>query len=323
MKARLLNRGLLAVSLGLLGACGGGGGSSGSNATLNLNLIDAPVDGASAVVVQFTGVELKPRGGNAVTLTFPAPKTIDLLQQQNGNAAVLLQGATVPAGDYEQIRLLVDVDSQNLVTNSFVTIDGAQFPLRIPSGEQTGLKLVQGFTFAANGVANFTVDFNVRQALVAPPGQQAGQTQIFLLRPALRLIDNLQVGTLTGTVAMSTLQALEAQGTVADPIQCFDTNGMPTAHAYIFSGSSATLTDMQTDVNTGLPPPNYINPVVTPNVLMDGTGGLSFTQSFLVAGPYTVAITCSDDDPVAADALIFTPTVTATVGANQTATVSF
>src|SRR5690242_19525921 len=113
---RLITAGLVASPMFV--ACGGS--DTGASSTMNLSVVDGAVDTASEVVVEFTGVELQPRGGgNAITFNFSSPKQIDLLTLQNGNAATLLTGATVPAGDYDWIRLLLNVDSNNAVVGSY------------------------------------------------------------------------------------------------------------------------------------------------------------------------------------------------------------
>lgn len=315
--ARLIVLALFAVPL--LVACGGGGGAGSS--TLNLGIADGPVDSASSVVVSFTGVELQPAGGGgAVTFNFQSPKTIDLLQYQNGNAAALLTGVSVPAGDYSWIRLLLDVGSNGVVANSFIEIGGAQYPIMVPSGAQTGLKLVQGFTMTANQVADFTIDFVLSQAVTAPPGQQAGGTQVYVLRPALRLIDDVQAGTVSGTVALATLQ-----GNAACLSGYSGSGALPGAHVYIFSGAGATLTDIQIDSTTGLAPAGHVNPVVTPQISLSSSGQYSYSQPFLLAGTYTLAIACGADDPSAANTLVFIPAAgtNATVTADQTTTINF
>jgi len=305
------------IALPILAACDGSG--SGSSSTMNLSIADGPVDSANHVVIEFTGVELQPSGGgNAITFNFASPKQIDLLTLQNGNAATLLSGGSVPAGDYDWIRLLLNVGSNDAVTGSYIEISGAQYPLIVPSGEQTGLKLVQGFTMTANQVANFTIDFVLQQAITAPAGQQIGGVQAYLLRPALRLIDNVQAGGISGTVALSTLQGHTPS--------CLDSSGNPTtAHVYIF-GAGAPLRDVQIDPTTGLPPAGHVNPVVTPPITYSSSSQqYVYMQPFLLAGTYTLAMGCGADDPSSADTLAFVPPagITATVMANQTTTVNF
>ena len=303
--------------LPLWAGCGGGGGSS---STLNLGITDGTVDSASNVVIQFTGVELQPSGGgSSITFNFSTPKQLDLLTLQNGNAATLLNGATVPAGKYDWIRLLLNVGSNGAVAGSYIEISGARYPVIVPSGEQTGLKLVQGFTMTADQVANFTIDFVLEQAITAPPGQMVGGVQAYLLRPAMRLIDKVQAGEISGTVALATLQGHTPS--------CFDSSGNPTtAHVYIFEGSGATLTDIQINPTTGMAPASHVNPVVTPPITYSSaTQQYVYAQPFLLAGTYTLAVACGPDDPSTADTLAFVPPagVTATVMPNQTTTVNF
>jgi len=302
------------LGIALLTACGGSGSST-SNSTMNLNVTDSPVDNASSVVIQVTGVELKPSGGgNSVTVTFSSPMQIDLLTLQNGRTASLLTGASLPAGKYDWMRLMVSTGSDNAVAGSFVEVNGAQFPLIIPSGEQNGLKLVHGFTLTANQTGSFTIDFVVRQSITAPAGQQVGGVQAYVLSPVLHLISNGQAGEISGTVALATLQGLSPS--------CFDSNGNSAAHVYIFSGAGATLTDIQVDPMTGLVPAGHVNPVVTPPVTQS-SGQYTYTQSFLPAGTYTVALACGTDDPATADKLTFSAPAMATVTAGQTSTVNF
>ncbi|MGC8520895.1 MAG: DUF4382 domain-containing protein [Steroidobacteraceae bacterium] len=275
---------------------------------MNLGVTDGPVASASAVVVSFTGVELQPsNGGSPVTFNFSSPQTINLLNEQNGNEASLLSGASVPAGNYNWIRLLLSVSSNGTVANSYIEINGAQYPLVIPSGAQTGLKLVQGFTMTANQVANFTIDFMLQQSITAPPGQTSGSgIQDYILKPALRLINNVQAGTISGTVALSTLQSVSAC------LAGYSGSGpLPNAQVDIFSG---TVT-----------PSSSATPVVEPEIALSASGSYTYDQPFLLAGPYTVAVACTSTSSTGTSTVTFIPAAgtAATVTANQTTTVNF
>ena len=307
----LLRRHLRTAALALLAlpltACGGSSSSS-APATMNLGVTDGPVASASAVVISFTGVELQPSGGGSpVTFNFNSPQTINLLNEQNGNEASLLNGASVPAGNYEWIRLLLNVSASGTVANSYIEINGAQYPLVIPSGAQTGLKLVQGFTMTANQVANFTVDFMLQQSITAPPGlTSGGGTQDYILKPALRLINNVQAGTISGTVALSTLQSNSAC------LAGYSGSGpLPNAQVDIFSG---TVT-----------PSSSLTPVVEPEIALSSSGSYSYDQPFLLTGAYTVAVACTSTSSTGTSTVTFIPAAgtAATVTANQTTTVNF
>lgn len=279
-----------------LTGCGGGGGSDsgGGSATLNLGVTDAPImlgtDQITNVYIQFHGVELQGPTGRT-TINFATPKKIDLLAYTGTNAAPLLQNTTLPAGDYQWIRLMVDTDSA--LDTYFVDSTGSH-ELTIPSGAETGLKLNRGFTLAQGGLANFTIDFNIAHSLVSNAGG-------FVLKPVLRLVNNEQVGTLTGTVS-PTLQAHCANA------------GTDAGAVYIYHGAVATPTDISGAAT---------DPITTARVATDGSS--SYTIGFLQTGSYTAAWTCNEslDDPALVNTLTFYGLQNFTVTANSTTTLSF
>lgn len=288
----------LAVILAAAALAAGCNGSDGvGSGTLNLSVSDTPVDGATHVMVAFTGVEIQPAdnmSNDRLEFDFSSPKVIDLLDQQGGRSAKLLDGVTLSAGSYAWIRLKVD-ESQSSITLS----DGSVHPLRIPSGAQTGLKLVSGFTVATGGVTDFTVDFDLRKSVVLASGT-------YMLKPALRIIDTLAVGSIAGSADNTlTIGGLA----VSDPT-C-----MPAA--YIYAGSGVT----PVDVNTS----SQVQPVTTATLTLNTTTGrYDYQAGFLATGTYTVALTCAGhDDPTLADALGFTAAKDAAVTAGATTTVDF
>src|SRR5688572_27510539 len=99
-----------AMLCGALFALTGCGGDSADQGTLNLSIADAPIDGAERVIVRFSGVEVKHENEAPEVITFSAPRQIDLLEQQDGRSAILLENQPLTAGRFEWVRLLVDAD---------------------------------------------------------------------------------------------------------------------------------------------------------------------------------------------------------------------
>jgi hypothetical protein len=282
---------VVTAAVALLAACGGGSDDKPKTGTLKLGITDAPVDHAFEVNVQFTGVELKPADGAPISFDFDPAKNLNLLELTGTKRAMLLDGVEIPAGDYEWVRLKVNADP-NVAGDSYVMLEsnGEQCEIRIPSGDQTGLKLVRGFTVAVGAVTDFTIDFDLRKSLVAPPGQKtivdACGNQAFLLKPVLRMVNNLQVGSISGTVDGNLILA-ECPAENADPYP---------GNVYLFGPIAAGAADstVPTDDYDGIAnDPNGADPLVSAMV-DDDTG--SYTIGFLAPGRYKVAYTCDPDE---------------------------
>jgi hypothetical protein len=289
----------ISMALGLAACSGGGGGNE--TGRLSLAITDAPVDDASSVVVQFSGVAFKRAGAEPeqVQNLTPSPRQLDLLQYQEGRAALLLDGVTLPAGDYEWIRLIVD--NETGVRDSYIVLTGGQeCELEVPSGAESGLKLNRGFTLPADGSVALTIDFDLRKSIHAPPGQQGAAeacTQGYLMRPTLRIVDDANVGAIGGHVASELVTE-----------QCLP-------KVYVFSGAGATPDDID-----GTDP----DPLVVANVAVEnGSTAFAYRAAFLPPGPYTVAFTCDDDDATVDDTLTFFGAQDVTVQANLISTADF
>ncbi|MHC9511680.1 DUF4382 domain-containing protein [Kangiella sp. M94] len=259
-----------------------------------LAITDAPVDGAEAVVVEFTGIEVQ-GAGERLNFDFDTPMTIDLLQLTGDESLELLPETTVNAGQYQWIRL--KVNAERGVTDSYIDIDGARYSLFVPSGAQTGLKLNRPFMVAAGGIADFTIDFDLRKSIHQP---QNGSGDYYL-RPTLRIVDNLEVGHLNGLVDET---LVNAEG-------CSDTSGV-----YLFAGYDAETDDIDA---------NEPEPITTTTVELNTDGFYEYEIGFVQAGDYTLAFTCeaANDDPETDDVITFSATQNVTVSANETATVDF
>ena len=208
---------LFALLLASLAACGGGGGAVGGVpsrlGTLEVRIQDTPVDRAEHVFVTVDRVEVfRTEGGEELRETLvDVPAQYDLLVLQHGVTAVLGTGR-FPAGDYTSIRLIVGADSKQDIQSlpadqlkNYLVIDGSAYPLIVPSGAQTGIKLNHPFTLSADAITVLTFDFDVRRSV-----HQRGRQQVFNLRPTLRLIDTVVSGSISGTVATSDASPLPA-----------------------------------------------------------------------------------------------------------------
>lgn len=262
---------LLAIACAGLLAAGCGGSDDPDGGGLRVALTDAPVDTATAVQIQFSGIEIKPAGGEAFRVgDFDPPKTIDLLTLQDGTSEVLVD-VDLAAGQYSWIRLMVNT-SRDQDSPSRIVFPDDDYPLWIPSGNESGLKLVTGFIVPIGGVADFTIDFDLRKS-IHKPGAQDG---IYYLRPALRLVDNALAGFITGKVDASLLT--------------FD-GGDDTCAVYVFAGAGTAPDDIDGDEG---------DPLTTATVhLSDSDGLYHYRAAFLPEGPYTLALTCdaTADDP--------------------------
>lgn len=97
-------------------------------------------------------------GGQGWEVVSTETQTFDLLTLQNGTFTSLAS-ASIPAGHYTQIRLRVAAGSN-------VVVGGVARPLVIPSGMQTGVKLVKGFDVPAGGLTQLTLDFDGARSIV-------------------------------------------------------------------------------------------------------------------------------------------------------------
>jgi hypothetical protein len=208
--------------LASLTSCGGGSGGGGSQmATLQVRMQDTAVDEADNVFVTIDRVEIfRQDGTGEVQETLVStPAQYDLLVLQNGVSAVLGTGE-FPEGDYTSIRLIVgtntDEETDTLPADqlkNYIVIDGVPYPLIVPSGAQTGIKLNHHFTLSADEITVLTLDFDVRQSV-----HRRGHQDLFNLRPTIRLIDTVVSGTISGNVTTSDLSPLPV-GTVVSAQQ--------------------------------------------------------------------------------------------------------
>ena len=273
----------------LMGCSSGGSGDAPSGkGTLSVSLMDAPVDGVTAVYVRITSMWIKPTNGPAVQLALTStPLDVNLMALTDTNAAILINEAVIDAGSYEWLAM--DIAAERGVRDSYVLTETGgeeEIELRVPSGR---VRLVSGFEVPANQAVRLLFDWDMRQGLVNPPGQQQ-----YFLKPAFRMLDVTAYGVLQGTIAAATV------GTSLDPAvnNCAADDDVDLEVGNIVYVVSGTATPDDVDGTD--------DPVTTIEATQNAAGDYVY-RTLIDPGAYTVVFTCEggNDDPEAADDITF------------------
>jgi hypothetical protein len=303
----------IATMLAFTVGCGSSSQSSGDTGTMSLKLTDAPIDGASSVVVQFSEVQL--RGADSsqnLSFTFDPPKSIDLLTLQGTATEDLFVDKEVPIGVYDEIRLIINAEVGTEDTYIVLDVGGDQIDMTVPSGSQSGLKVKGPLTVTANATASFTIDFDVRKSIVKSGNVNSANGVKYHLKPVLRIVDNSEVGIISGMVDAALLS--QAAG-------CSDDIVGTSNAVYVYEGLGITADDIDLDDST-------VEPVVTGLVEYDSASTkYRYEVAFLSAGDYTVSLTCNaDKEDIEANETVeldFKGTQNVSVTTGQTTTADF
>lgn len=227
--------------------------ASSQSSTVNTTVSDpaacqAPNGQFAHVYVTITDVEASTNGdaqsgdSSFVDLTPSlkngSPKQVDLLGQANNNCFLASLGSTqeIPAGDYQQIRIMLAPDSaassvQNnacgTYANCVVLSDGSMHDLALSSEAQTGLKIPSG-QIASGGLnvgtgktEDLDIDFNTCSSIV-----EEGNGK-FRLKPVLHAGEvSTTSSSINGTIVSSSNGKPLAGGTVIVAAEQTDASGV-------------------------------------------------------------------------------------------------
>lgn len=226
------------------GSSGSGSPASGSG-TLSVAMSDAPPAGAPAVTrVNVTIDRVEANVNGAWTPVAAASQSFNLLDLVTNPA--LLGSTTLPAGHYTQVRLFP--------SSATVTDTTGTYPVDIPSGVQTGVKLNVDYDINPNQITTILLDFNVNKSLVREGNGQ------YKLQPVIPAVVKVLSGTVSGTVTDAT-------------------SGSPLVGATVTAAYTAgSAYALGTDVNTGV------------SISPDG----AFHIWALLPGTYTLTATYTD-----------------------------
>ena len=307
-----------------LAACDGGSDAP-QTAPLTLRVTDAPVDPGTIerVCVQFSAVTVHYASDSEVQLAYaPLPAQVSSTTHcLNGSSwsgqgtpppvrlsalggaltVALADSLQVPVGRVTWIRLHFVPDGSFLVENA-----GGQHDLRCPSCEVTdnnqgrGFKLNRSFEVTSSGIA-VTVDVDLSKSL-----HRDGSG--YVLRPTARLELDNTIGTIAGTVADTAITALGGDLYAGPTIETG-------CAVYVYAGAAATPVDL------GDRAPNAVTAArvrfdVASTAYRFAAGALPDDE---VGGPewYTVALTCSLDDPAVDQPVMDQPDTAVVFGAPQ------
>ena len=205
-----------------------GGGSGGGTGTLVLGLTDATTDDYQAIYVTIAEVQVnkaaegeEDEGAGWQTILTP-DTTYNLLELVNG-VIETLGIAELAAGKYNQMRLILadqPDDSLNILgeshpfANYLIDSEDNYKELKVPSGFQTGIKIVKGFTIYGNQATEITLDFDAMKSVV-----QAGKSGKYLLKPTIKVLETI-VNSVAGAVddGIDPLAGALVSAQVYDPV---------------------------------------------------------------------------------------------------------
>ncbi len=206
MRIPVLPLTLATLAIGAL-AAGCSSSESPSTGQLSVALTDSPLADVQSATVWVSRVYLIGGGdtsGPQYTIT-STPASYDLLSLQGGVTAAL-GTVTIPTGAYSQLRFVVD--SARITLAGGLTFPGgsASATLTVPSGMQTGIKVVFDTPVQVTpGQTVLVADFDVSQSFVltGPAGAPTGA----LFKPVIHATAENVAASIAGTVTPASAKA--------------------------------------------------------------------------------------------------------------------
>lgn len=189
-------------ALGLLAACGSGGSEIGiaGPGSLEVHVTDGPFAHAIVESADIWVREVRIRsGGNFTTLYDGAPVLLDLANLRNGLVRELVQ-ADLPAGSYDEIRLIVERSRLELIDGD--VFDSDLGTMNLTSTATAGLKLeINPPLQVASGVARtLLLDFDLTKTFHAVPAADPLNASSYNLMPHVWVSLLSDTGELRGVV---------------------------------------------------------------------------------------------------------------------------
>jgi len=206
---------------------------NGGDATMKVYITDAPGDYDH---IYLEVVEVSVNNGGWQTLALTQPDTFDILDYTNGNKLLLADGQ-IDAGSTSEIRLVLGTG------NSIVLKDGTTYPLTIPSGSTSGLKIKLNKTVTTQAGQTYYVvlDFDAAKSIVITGNNE------YKLKPVIRAYWEEGMGAAEGYVLPDTSQVFvhaingndTLGSTISDNTGYYKVTGLPQAIYSFYYHSTA------------------------------------------------------------------------------------
>jgi len=155
-----------------------------------IKMTDAPISGLKEVNIDVQSIQYHINGGNQTSgwqnVTTSAG-IYNILTLVNGFDVIMAQ-ADIPTGKISQIRLILG--SNNTLKDS----SGNTYPLTVPSGSESGLKIQVHQTLEKDLEYTFLLDFDAGKSIVSTGAST------YQLKPVIRLISTNTTGSIKGVV---------------------------------------------------------------------------------------------------------------------------
>lgn len=286
---KMISAGAVFVTFSM--GCSGGASDTAPSATgpiipavgsISISLTDGPWEEARALVLHITGMELGHSNGDVIGLDPPGgPMSVDMMQLQNGVIQSLLAGVDVPMGQYEWVRMRLDL-SQSYIEMAGT---GGRHDMQMGSNASNGLEAHEPFQILDSIHHEFVLEFDIRRGVQHHDMGMMGDQ--YELHSAMRLVNMDGAGGVTGMVDAS---MIDINYPDCDP-------ALGGNWAYLFPGDATDPDDVAETESDGVP-----GPIATDRVEMDpGTGDHFYHFGYLPAGSYRIAFTCSGEWDEAGD----------------------
>lgn len=224
-----------------------------SPSRLKVSLVDAPGEydevnlDIKEVNIRFQPTADDEEGrGEWIDVTDFTPEIVDILTLVNGKEMTLVD-RPVFVGTINDIRLILGHENS-------VVVGGQSYELKVPSGEQSGIKIQLEQVIAPESNYKLILDFDACKSIVT-----AGKSGKYLLKPVIRARLEKQSGAISGTVLPAQSGVIAYAISESDSISTFtDDSGaflirglIPDTYTVSVSNDARTIRRLNVEVFAG------------------------------------------------------------------------